>query len=110
MSIECETLLTYLHRTTPVNTRHHKACYRCECGREVEVREGDVRCGHTRSCGCKRAALFPVSDKPGVWVSVHGAEYEPWEIGDDPRKRIWIGGRPWLGIVPPPSKEGFGPC
>jgi hypothetical protein len=27
---------------------------RCDCGKEIIVATGDLRCGHTKSCGCSR--------------------------------------------------------
>lgn len=44
--------LTVLERVT--SNKHQKKRYKClcDCGREVIVRGGNLRSGHTKSCGC----------------------------------------------------------
>lgn len=32
---------------------HHMWACRCDCGRELEVRQSNLKSGHTTSCGCK---------------------------------------------------------
>lgn len=78
---------------------------RCDCGRPVVVRVGNLRSGHTRSCGCLKIAAS----------STHGQsrkrtrEYRSWQNMkrrcSDPKMKTWAayGGRgirvcaEWLG-------------
>ena len=45
---------------------------KCECGREVVVREDDLRSEHTQSCGCLSREL--VRER----ITTHGCTNEPW--------------------------------
>ena len=44
---------------------------RCECGNELDVRAGQLRSGHTKSCGCFQ------KKKAAEVKTVHGGRFMP---------------------------------
>lgn len=66
-------------------TKHRQAAYRClcECGNETVVPSGDLRSGHTKSCGCynidrikERATTHGLSGTPGFSAWRHAVRRE----------------------------------
>ena len=52
---------------------------RCSCGKEREVREGNLRSGHSQSCSCRRVeAVVAVSTRHGHAAGGPSPEYEAW--------------------------------
>ena len=54
---------------------------KCDCGNEIVVRLGNLRSGHTRSCGCMKTEIF----KNQSYARTHGetmprtTEYRSWD-------------------------------
>ena len=52
---------------------------RCDCGREVHIRNASLRTGHTRSCGCLQKALLK-GKKPATFVNLVGKKFGLWSV------------------------------
>ena len=46
--------LTVIERTENNKFGHSRWLCKCECGNEVVVLGGDLKSGHSQSCGCSR--------------------------------------------------------
>lgn len=59
---------------------------RCECGNELDVRAGQLRSGHTKSCGCfqKKAAAKSSTVHGGAATKLYGV---PFVLLSNGRKR-----------------------
>ena len=66
--------LTVLSRAAN-DSKHSSTMWRCKCscGKEVEVRGGNLRSGSTRSCGClQREKVAQTGQKASLWTTTHG--------------------------------------
>jgi hypothetical protein len=72
--------LTVIRRenSTPGSRKTNWIC-KCDCGKETTVSGGNIKNGHTKSCGCYRVS----------WHSTSGRHFKKHGLHDTPLYQVW---------------------